>query len=390
MEYIENIYMDAAASSSGIYPNGFCYLDGFCYLGNPSSQHKFGKESKDVIEKSKNDLICQVFNLENNSPLISDYDIAFTSGGTEADNLAILGMRYNEKKHIITSSIEHKAILESCKELERHYGFEVTYLNPDKMGTISLDDVKTNIKPNTCLVSIMAVNNETGAIQPINEIAQICKEKGILFHTDAVQSNFHFIYSKDIDMISLSGHKFGSQKGVGCLIYKKDIASQIYPIIFGGSQQNGLRSGTENVDGVESMSRCYKYCCKNRSKLEEIALYNRSYILNKLLKKEYNIELNCVTNSCPTIISLYIKGVPADALVSRLSNKNIYISSGSACNSTSFKPSFVLKNMGYSTERALSSVRISIPWNNAYYLEETLDSFCNCFIEAVKELRNIF
>lgn len=352
------IYLDNAATTKPLH---ISFDDINKMWGNPSSLHAKGQASAGCIKHWTEELINCLFKDESAR---DEYEVIFTSGGSESDCLAILGLRYNkDKKHIITSCIEHKAVLNACRELEKHFGFRITYLPVDKSGFVNPADVVSAITDNTCLVSIMAVNNEIGSIQPIDEIANICRNKNIIFHTDAVQSNFHRFYD-GVDMISLSGHKFHSIKGIGCLIKKKNISLE--PIIYGGSQQNGLRAGTENVYGIVNMCMNYKYYSENKEKIEENLIECGNFIKNNLLQDE-RVSLNAQfeyeqkRDFTPNILSFKMRDIPSDALEIILSSKGICISTNSACNSKSLTTSHVLTNIGLSKEEALSTIRISLP-----------------------------
>lgn len=378
------IYLDNAATTQPLRIDENIYKT----WGNPSSNHCIGESAASIIDYWKKELLSRLFKSQE---LHSEYEIVFTSGGSESDCLAILGMRYNNKKHIITSCIEHKAVLNACKELENHFGFKVTYLPVNRNGFVNAADVARAINEETCLVSIMAANNEIGSIQPIDEIAQICKEKNVLFHTDAVQMNFHNHYD-GIDMFSLSGHKFHSIKGIGCLVKKKDVTLE--PIIYGGSQQNGLRAGTENVYGIINMccNLCYLY--DNKDKIEETINYY-SDMLKQYLLTDKRIALNVDLSQgeyLPSILSFRINDVPADALEILLSSKKICVSNGSACNSKSIEASYVLTKIGLSKKEALSTIRISLPLDikNTGLNESVILKSSKIIIECIDALNKIF
>ena len=360
MKKSPRIYLDNA-STTPIDPSVLSAM--LPYLkekyGNPSSLHYEGRIAKKVIEDAR-EKIASIIGSEKD-------EIIFTSGGTESDNLAILGIaRANKNKgnHIIVSNIEHKAVLDSCKKLEKE-GFEVTYLNVDKKGLVSIEDFKKNIRPDTILISIMYANNEIGTIEPIKKIAKIIKENKIskpIFHSDACQAvNYLDINVKKlgVDVLSISSSKIYGPKGVGCLYLNKNI--KIEPIIFGGGQERGLRSGTENVANIVGFAEAL-IISENKKKLENKRLTKlRKYFLSKIKKEIKNVYFNGdIKNRLPNNINISIKGVEGESLVLLLDDKNISCSSGSACSSIDLNPSHVLVNIGVSLELAHCSIRFTL------------------------------
>lgn len=335
------------------------------YYGNPSSMHQQGVKANKLINDSKR-MIAEIINCE-------PEEIYFTSGGTESDNWALRGI-VKPGDHIITTAIEHSAVLETCKYLETK-GVEVTYVKPDKDGRVALKDVIAAKRDNTKLLSIMYVNNETGVVQHIKSIAEWAKSEGIIVHTDAVQAVGKLLINLkelDVDLLSASAHKFGGLKGTGFLYVRK--GTEIAPLIFGGGQQNGMRSGTEDAVGAYFMA------------VSLVAFHNKTLALALTTEKTLRHLVNSLfgisgvyANSYihTNIVNVYIEGVDAESLVTAMSEMGYYISAGSACHSGDKKPSHVLKAMGYSDERCNQSIRISIGY-------ETTVPEIDEFIEMLK------
>lgn len=330
-------------------------------FGNPSSSHELGFKSAQILEKSReiigNHLDC------------SPKEIIFTSGGTESDNMALKGvmLKYkSEEAELITSTIEHPAILNTCKQLER-LGYTIKYVKPNIEGIVDAKDIEKEITDKTKLISIMAVNNEIGTIQPIYEIAKIAHKNNILFHTDAVQSiGCVDLFLSEVDMASFSGHKFGSLKGTGILYKKEDI--ELEPLICGGGQENNIRSGTENVLGNWIMAKAldeYYIKTKTKERDESISISNRMITMKNdfisELEKEFgdNIMINSYHGS-PNIINVAFKDIDGDTLQLLLSNKGFIVSTGSACHSGSSEPSYVLQEIGVPKEYLKGEIRISL------------------------------
>ncbi|MBR5408184.1 MAG: cysteine desulfurase [Lachnospiraceae bacterium] len=359
------------------------------YYGNPSSMHMVGVEAEKHIRYA-----TEVFakNLK-----VSAKEIVFTSGGTESDNLALIGCaRANHRagKHIITTKVEHPAVLEPCAYLEKE-GFEVTYLDVDKTGRVNPDDLKNALRDDTILVSVMYVNNEIGSVQPIEELGRMIKEHNpaTLFHVDAVQGFGKARINpkrEKIDLLSISGHKIHGPKGVGVLYVGDKV--KINPIIFGGGQQKGLRSGTENVPGIAGIARAaeliYTDFDSKMDKLYEL----KTYFINELLKLE-GITINGLINdpgsegvaeedirkTAPHIISASVDGIRAEVLLHALEEKDVYVSSGSACASNKPAVSATLKAIGVKRELLDSTIRFSMS------VETTKDEV-DLALSALKEL----
>ena len=352
------------------------------YYGNPSSMHKKGFEAeKKIREVTK--IIASTLKCE-------ESEIIYTSGGTEADNMALIGIARAYKrqgKHIITSSIEHAAILQTAEFLKEE-GFEITYLPTDEKGIVDLEELKKNIREDTILVSIMGVNNEIGTVQPIEEISKIVKEKNpsALFHVDAVQAygKIKLIPKKmGIDLMSVSGHKIHGPKGVGFLYvsYK----TKIKPIIFGGGQQKALRSGTENVCGImglgAAVEKLFATFDDDTKRMREL----REYMIEGLLKIDgVRINGGQGEEAAPHIVSASISGVRAEVLLHSLEDKGIYISSGSACASNKPAVSETLKAINLPKELLDSTVRFSF---SVFTSKEEIDYTLDCLKEIIEKLR---
>lgn len=330
-------------------------------FGNPSSIHNMGIRANSFLKTSRN-LIADILDC-------SPEEIIFTSGGTESDNMALFGIMYSDSKQyknkneLIVSEIEHPAILEAAKELGKR-GFIVKYSKVNSDGIVDLDYLKSIVTPNTRLISIMTVNNETGVIQPIKEIKKIAKENGVIFHTDAVQSvGTNPINIKNCDLLSLSGHKFGAFKGTGILYKKKNVP--ISPMLFGGGQENSYRSGTENVFGNLMMALCLQDFILNWNNNKERIKSLRDYII-KELKIEFG-EL-CIINGSDTKrtcnnINISFKYLDAQTIQLLLINDGIDVSIGSACHSSNIEPSHVLTAMNVPRDFINGTLRITLGYN---------------------------
>ena len=343
------------------------------FYGNASSIYKLGQVSKNKIEEIRED-ISKILGCNPD-------EIYFTSGGSEANNLALKGIMEANKakgKHLVTSVIEHPSILNTCKYLES-IGYEVTYINVDSSGIINLDELKNSIREDTVLVSIMSANNEIGTIEPINEISKICKEKNVIFHTDATQAIGNIkIDVSNIDSLSLSGHKFYGPKGIGLLYVRKGI--KFNPIISGGHQEQNKRAGTENVPNIVGMGEALKLIYSNLDQKNSHIKDLRDYFESEIKKVIPNVKING-TNRLPGVSNITIPGIENDTMVIGLDMKDICISSGSACTSGSVEPSHVLKAIGLDEKEAKSSIRISI---GKYNTKEEIDYLVKSIKEVVK------
>ena len=346
--------------------------------GNPSSMHKKGMEAEKYVKESK-ETFARLLKVQ-------EKEIFFTSGGTESDNLALIGCaRANKRagKHLITSSIEHPAILNTMRYLEQEEGFRVTYLPVDKNGKIKLTALKDALCNETILVSIMHVNNEVGSVQPIEEAVQIVKNynRSILFHVDAVQGFGKYrIYPKrmGIDLLSISGHKIHGPKGIGVLYVNEKV--KIKPIIFGGEQQKNVRSGTENVPGIAGIGLAAKEIYQTLDeKVAHMRALKQRFIEG--LQRIDKIKIHGLTdeNSAPHIISVGFAGIRSEVLLHTLEEKGIYVSAGSACASNHPAISGVLKGIGTGTEYLDATLRFSFSeFTTSEEIDYTLQTLYNC------------
>lgn len=351
-------------------------------FGNPSSVHNFGREAKSGLEHARKQIAAVI-----NS---SAEEIIFTSGGTEANNLAVIGTaRANKDKgrHIVTSAIEHHAVLDSCKYLEKE-GFEVTYLGVDSEGMISPEDVKEVLREDTILVTIMHVNNEVGTIQPIKDIAQLAHEKNAVMHTDAVQSFGKInvdVEKLGIDLLSISSHKIYGPKGVGALYIKK--GTKINNMAHGGAQEKKKRPGTENLPGIVGFGLAAELIEKEMDKEAERLTKLKEKLIERITTEIDYVKLNGHRNyRIPHNVNVSIQFIEGEALLLSLDMKGIAVSSGSACTSGSLDPSHVLLAMGIPHETAHGSLRISLGKENT---EEEIDCLVEELVNIVQRLRNM-
>ncbi|GAA0124160.1 cysteine desulfurase NifS [Clostridium senegalense] len=327
------------------------------YFGNPSSIYSISRETKKAIDIAR-DRVAKALNADRS-------EIYFTGGGSEADNWALKGIAFAHKEkgnHIITTKIEHHAILHTCEYLEKYHGFEITYLDVNEEGIISLEDLKNAITDKTILVSIMFGNNEIGAIQPIKEIGAICKEKKVFFHTDAVQAVGNVaidVKDMNIDMLSLAGHKIYGPKGVGALYIKKGI--KIHNLVHGGGQEKARRAGTENVAGIVGLGKAIELASDNLDTHNRRLVELRDKLINGLLEIPYT-KLNGPTGEkrLPGNVNVCFKFIEGESILLMLDAMGICASSGSACTSGSLDPSHVLLAIGLPHEIAHGSLRLSI------------------------------
>lgn len=326
------------------------------HFGNPSSIHSYGRESKKAIDLARDRVA--------NSLGAKPEEIFFTGGGSEADNWAIKGVAYalkNKGNHIITSKVEHHAVLHTCQHLEKE-GFEVTYLDVDQYGLISLEDLKHAIKDTTVLITIMYANNEIGTIQPINEIAKIANEKSIIFHTDAVQAYGNVEINTTTlgaDLISISAHKVYGPKGVGALYIKK--GTKLQSILHGGAQEKRRRAGTENLPGIVGFGKAAEIANSQLKEHNQHQINFRDQLINKLMAKIPYTRLNGhPTKRLPGNVNISFEFIEGESLLLSLDMVGIAGSSGSACTSGSLDPSHVLMAIGLTHEIAHGSLRLTI------------------------------
>ena len=350
--------------------------------GNPSSLYTIGQEAKEALEDARNRIAACLG--------CTPREITFTSGGSEADNQAIRSAALNGakkgKKHIITTAFEHHAVLHTLKRLEGE-GFEVTYLDVRRNHNITAQQVKDAIRPDTCLVTTMYANNEIGSILPIPEIGEICREAGVVFHTDAVQAAGHLpinVVDQHIDMLSLSAHKFHGPKGVGVLYCRKGIP--LTSLIDGGAQERGKRAGTENVAGICGMAAALEEACAHMEENTKKVTALRDKLIAGLSQIPHSALNGDPVHRLPGNVSFCFEGIEGESLLLLLDQKGISASSGSACTSGSLDPSHVLLAIGRVHDVAHGSLRLSLC---EYNTDEEVDHILKVVPEVVQYLRNM-
>lgn len=380
---MRRIYLDYAATTP-LHPDVLTIMLPYFTetFGNPSSIHSYGQEAKDAIEQAR-EKVARLIGARNE-------EIVFTSGGTEANNLAIIGVALaNRHKgdHIITSCIEHHAVLEPCHWLEKQ-GFSVTYLPVDGHGMVSPEDVKKAITSRTALVSIMHANNEIGTIEPISEISRITKEAGVYMHTDAVQTVGHVPMDVDelgVDLLSLSAHKFYGPKGVGALYIRK--GTKIAPAIHGGGQEKGRRSGTENVPGIVGMGKAAELAQYNIAEEPQRLVFLRDYLIQGILNRISDVKLNGHPEKrLPNNVHVSVEYVEGEAMLLNLDLAGICASTGSACSSAKLEPSHVLTAIGLTPVQAHGSLRFTL---GRWTAKEDIDSVLQILPQVVSKLRAV-
>lgn len=375
------IYMDNAATTRTRQEVVDEMLKYFTILyGNPSSVYEFAGKSREAVENARS-LIAKTLNAKKD-------EIYFTSGGTESDNWALRAVAKsykNKGKHIITSKIEHPAILNTAKNLE-DLGFKISYIDVDEYGVIKLQRLKEEICDETILISIMMANNEVGTIEPIKEIGRIAKEKDIVFHTDAVQYYGQMpidVKESNIDLLSASAHKFNGPKGIGFLYINERL--KLVPMIFGGGQENGLRAGTQNVPSIVGMAKAASLAHENMEKKSMTEIKLRNYFISRVLKEIPYSRLNGARNlRMPGNMNFSFQFVEASELLAMLDLEGICASSGSACSSKEAAPSHVLTSMGLSEELAYSSLRFTISFETT---KEEIDFVVENLKKMIAEIR---
>ncbi len=350
--------------------------------GNPSSLYSIGRESKKAIEVAR-ETVSECINA-------LPSEIFFTSGGSESDNWAIKGVAYeqalNGKKHIITTTFEHHAVLHTVEALKKD-GFEITYLDVHENGLIRPEELEKALRDDTALVTIMYANNEIGTIQPIAEIGKICRNHGVIFHTDAVQAIGNVLIDvkeQNIDLLSLTAHKFHGPKGVGALYIKKGI--KIKNLIEGGAQERGRRAGTENVPGIVGLSTALKFACSDIEKRAKRISKLRDKLIDNALKIEHSRLNGDLNNRLPGNVNMCFEGIEGESLLLMLDMHGICASSGSACTSGSLDPSHVLLAIGLPHEIAHGSLRISLSDDNT---EEEVDYIIEILPKIIDRLRQM-
>ena len=345
------------------------------YFGNPSSIHKYGQKARAIIEKSRRQIADALS--------VKSRNIIFTGGGSEANNIVLQNLLYSDKKHVITSSVEHPAILKVLKHLKK-LGISYSTIPVDKFGWVDPVNIESAIREDTALISIMYANNEVGTIQPISEITEIAHKNNILFHSDAVQTPGKIpiaMSELNTDLMSFSAHKFYGPKGVGFLFIRDGI--KLHPMIIGGGQEKSLRAGTENTPGIAGLGLAMEMATQNLPKSQNHLETLERHFKNKLA----NIYPDVIYNGhpylhLPGLISVTIPTVTSDLLLVSLDMKGIAVSSGSACSSGTVKPSDVLKAMRMSNQNNISTLRISFGKGNT--LEE-VDKLIDAFDEILKK-----
>ena len=350
--------------------------------GNPSSLYAFGQKAQEALQEAR-ETVAKCIGA-------TPREIYFTSGGSEADNQAIVsaarvGARHG-KKHLISTKFEHHAVLHTLKKLEKE-GFEVTLLDVHADGVVRLEDVEGAIRPDTCLVTVMFANNEIGTIQPIREIGALCRERGIPFHTDAVQAAGHMpidVVEMNIDMLSMSGHKFHAPKGVGVLYAKRNMP--LVNIIEGGAQERGKRAGTENVAGIVALAAALKESCEHMEENTAKIIPMRDKLFAELSKIPHSKINGSLEHHVPGTVNMCFEGIEGESLLLLLDREGICASSGSACTSGSLDPSHVLLSIGLPHEVAHGSLRLSI---GEYNSMDEIDHIVEVVPKVVAYLRSI-
>lgn len=363
------------------------------HYGNPSSLYRMGREAKEAINEARK-VVGKCLNAAMPVNEKNDYapgEILFTGGGSQADNLAIRGFMHGPsskgRKHIITSKIEHHAVLYTCEALEKE-GYRVTYLNVDKEGHVDLEQLKNELSEDTALVSVMAANNEIGTIQPLKQISELAHSVGAKFHTDAVQAVGHMhidVQEMGIDMLSLAGHKFRGPRGTGVLYVKNGI--QLESLVYGGGQERGLVSGTENTAGFIGLAAAMQDACEH---LDEKMGYVKK-LTDKLVKGimeniPYSHYTGDPVNRLPGTASFVFEAIEGEGLILRLDNAGVCGSTGSACSTGSLDPSHVLMAIGLPHEIAHGSLRLTLGEQNT---EEDVDYVIETVTDVVKTLRSM-
>lgn len=349
--------------------------------GNPSSLYQFAYSAKRAVEAAREQMAALLGARAD--------EIYFTGCGTEADNWAIKGCaaaRAEQGKHLITTKIEHPAVLHTCQYLEKH-GYQVTYLNVDQYGMVSVDELRSAIRDDTILISIMFANNEIGTIEPIEEIGALAKERGIFFHTDAVQAVGHIpidVHAMNIDALSLSGHKLGAPKGIGVLYLRRGV--KIDSLIHGGGHERGKRAGTENVPYIVGLGEAADIARQTMAVNAEKLAKMRDRLIEGALKMPYTFLTGHPTQRMPGLVSLCVEGIEGESLLLNLYNEGICASSGSACSSGDLDPSHVLLAIGLPHHIAHGSLRLSLGEENT---EQDVDHILEALPKIVAKLRDM-
>jgi cysteine desulfurase len=377
---MKRIYLDYAATTP-THPDVIETMSPYFndHFGNPSSIYSYGQESKGAVESAREQVASLIG--------ASDEEVVFTSGGTESDNFALTGaaLAKPERNHIITSAIEHHAVIETCRSLERR-GFKVTYLPVDKEGLVDPADVKNTITDRTCLISIMHANNEVGTIQQIKELATIAREAGVPIHTDAVQTTGQIPVNVDdlgVDMLSMSAHKLYGPKGVGALYIRK--GTRLVPFMHGGGQERNRRGGTENVPGIVGFGKATTIAREVMNREIERQTELRDHLIASILEQIEGVRLNGhPTKRLPNNVNVSIDYVEGESMLLNLDLENICASTGSACSSSSLEASHVLLALGLPHEQAHSSLRFTL---GKWTTDEDIDRVIEVLPPIVTKLR---
>ncbi|MGY0693057.1 cysteine desulfurase family protein [Virgibacillus sp. FSP13] len=351
------------------------------YFANPSSIHQFGGEAEKLLLTAK-DQVAQILQVEPN-------EVIFTSGGTEGNNTAIKGIALQHQargKHIITTTIEHPSVIEACQALET-LGFEVTYLPVNQNGVVSVKDLIHAIRDDTILISVMHVNNELGSVQPIEEIGLIAKEHPkLFFHVDNVQGLGKLpldLSDSGIDLCTMSGHKIHGLKGTGILYVNK--RTKLFSLLHGGNQEQGIRSGTENLAGAVAMAKALRLIT-DRQKNDGAAMLELSnYLCNELVSMD-GVEVNTPKDAAPHIINFSVPGVKPEVVIHMLGEQHIYISTKSACSSKQTDESKILAACGFNQARTISALRVSLSYDST---EEEINIFLNALKQAIRQFKEV-
>ncbi|MGZ3598204.1 MAG: cysteine desulfurase family protein [Syntrophales bacterium] len=380
---MKTVYLDNCATTP-LHPDVLKAMLPFLRnsFGNPSSNHAVGRKAREAVEEARGRVASLIG--------ANTSEIVFTSGGTEANNLAIQGVAHahkNRGNHIVTSSIEHHAVLKTCQHLERN-GFTVTYLSVDHHGIVNPKDVKKALTDKTILVSVMHANNEVGTIEPIDEIGRIAAERGIPFHTDAAQSAGKVplnVREMSVDLLSIAAHKFHGPKGIGALYIREGI--RIDPILHGGGQEKDIRSGTENVASIAGLGKACELAEETLAiRMDEIRKM-RDSLQERILAAVPGLVINGHPISrLPNCLNVSVPGIMAETIVRDLDVRGIAVSAGSACTSHSVEISHVLAAMGLPTETAQGTVRLSLGIINS---SDQIEYAATVFIEVVKKIKTL-
>ena len=383
---MKNIYLDYAASTP-VDERVRAVMEPYFseYYGNPSSIHLFGQKAESALEQSRRSM-AEALNAK-------PAEIIFTSCGSESDNMALRGAAFasrhiSGRNHLVISPIEHPAVLVTAKQLEEIHGFEVSWLPVTKTGIVTAKSVNDSIQENTALVSVMHANNEIGTINPIREIGLLCRDRGIVFHTDAVQSAAHFrIDVKDlqVDLLSIGAHKFYGPKGAGALYIRSGI--DLIASLTGGSQEFGLRAATQNIPLIVGMAKAYQLVQDEGQSRTDLIQPSRDYLISRILTEIPDSKLTGHPEyRLPNHASFVFKGVDGNLLVQVLDSAGFACSSGSACKTGDPEPSTVLTHLGYSPAWSLGSLRVSLGKDST---RSEIDSFLAILPKSIQQVRSL-